>query len=66
MSNPYFFLNTYRNIAKQVATKDDIEKHMKIHNKIRNKRFYESTKIHHKLKDKKIHIKQGEFVISFN
>jgi len=26
MSNPYFFLKTYRNIAKQVAHQDDIEK----------------------------------------
>ena len=26
MSNPYFFLKTYRNIAKQVANQDDIEK----------------------------------------
>ena len=26
MSNPYFFLKTYRNIAKQTATQDDIEK----------------------------------------
>ena len=26
MSNPYFFLKTYQNIAKQVAHQDDIEK----------------------------------------
>jgi hypothetical protein len=47
-------------------TKDDINKHLKIHNRIRNQRFYENNVIHYKLKDKRIHIKQGEFVITFN
>ena len=50
----------------KIWTKNDIKKHLKIHNKIRNKRFYEATIIHHRLKDKKIHINQGEFIITFN
>jgi hypothetical protein len=46
-------------------TKKDIKKHLKVHQKIRNERCQENMR-HHSLKDKKIHIKQGEFVITFN
>jgi hypothetical protein len=51
-------------------TKADIKKHLKAHQRIRNQRFYENSKmgygIHHNLKDKKIKIERGSFVISFN
>jgi hypothetical protein len=51
-------------------TEKDIKQHLKAHNKIRNQRFYENSKIgygiHHKKIDRKIKINCGIFLITFD